>query len=147
VPDIVTSKSLLVAVSQDPAIHHIKVCKEDEGIGISAGLSFCGKRALLLIQSTGLLDSINALKAAGLDYNLPICMMVGLVQREPDRRPRDSASWGVRVVEPILDAMTISHQLLETESDASLIAPAIHNAYRTPAPTVLLIGRPPRIQR
>ncbi len=143
-PDIVTSNSLLAAIAKDRDFHHIKVCKEDEGIGICAGLSFCDKRALLLIQSTGLLDSINALKAAGVEYSLPICLMVGLIGKELDRAPRNSANCGVRIVEPILDTMGVTHHLLETQSDASLIGPAIHKAYTSSRPTAMLVGRPPR---
>ena len=40
----------------------IRLCKEDEGIGICAGLSYTDRRAVLLMQSTGLLDSINAVR-------------------------------------------------------------------------------------
>ena len=46
----------------------IRVCKEDEGVGICAGLAHTGKRALLLIQHTGLLDSINALRGVAVEY-------------------------------------------------------------------------------
>lgn len=145
VPDIVTSRTLLVAIAADPGFRHIKVCKEDEGVGICAGLSFCGKRALLMMQSTGLMDSLNALRAAGLEYSLPIAMLVGLVGKEPDRSPEESASVGVRIVRPVLDAMGLSHCLIETSSDAALIRPAIDDAYRQSRPATMLVGRAPRI--
>lgn len=144
VPDIVTSRSLLVSIAASPDFSHIKVCKEDEGVGICAGLSFCNKRALLMMQSTGLMDSLNALRAAGLEYSLPIAMLVGLVSKEPDRSPEDSESVGVRIVRPVLDAMGITHRLLESPSDTALIKPAIDEAYRLSRPTTMLIGRPPR---
>ena len=60
-PDIHTSEGLLRPLTVDPDLKLIRVCKEDEGIGICAGLSYCDKRALLLMQYSGLLDSINAL--------------------------------------------------------------------------------------
>ena len=144
-PDIVTSKSLLASIATDRDFRHIKVCKEDEGIGICAGLSFCDKRALLLIQSTGLLDSINALKAVAVEYSLPICIMVGLIGKEIDRAPRDSQDCGVRIIEPILDAMGVTHCLLEAQSDASLIRSAIRKAYEYSTPTAMLLGRAPRM--
>src|SRR5215469_11121107 len=61
-PDITTSEGLLrpLAVEKSPRL--IRVCKEDEGVGICAGLAHCDKRALLMIQQTGMLDSINALR-------------------------------------------------------------------------------------
>ena len=46
VPDIVTSGGLLRPIARDPELKLIRVCKEDEGIGIASGLSYCDKRAL-----------------------------------------------------------------------------------------------------
>src|SRR5713226_3767121 len=53
VPDIVTSGGLLRPIARDPELKLIRVCKEDECIGIASGLSYCDKRALALIQYTG----------------------------------------------------------------------------------------------
>ena len=60
VPDIVTSAGLLRPISRDPDLRLVRVCKEDECIGIASGLHFCDKRAVILIQYTGFLDSLNA---------------------------------------------------------------------------------------
>jgi sulfopyruvate decarboxylase TPP-binding subunit len=62
-PDIVTSDHLLWPISQDPEFRLIRICKEDEGVSICAGLAFAGRRAVLLMQHTGLLDSLNAVRA------------------------------------------------------------------------------------
>lgn len=142
-PDITTSEGLLRPLSQQHDMRHLKVCKEDEGIGICAGLSYCNRRALMLMQNTGLFDSLNAVRALGGEYSLPICMMVGLLSKEPERAPRDSSIYSVRIVEPVLDAMEIDHTLIETEADAAKIKPAIDRAYDKSRPVVLLIGRRP----
>src|SRR5579862_5243749 len=76
VPDIVTSAGLLRPISRDPDLKLVRVCKEDECVGIAAALSYCDKRALILIQYTGFLDSINAIRGVGVEYRQPICMMV-----------------------------------------------------------------------
>jgi sulfopyruvate decarboxylase TPP-binding subunit len=143
VPDITTSEGLLrpLARAQDPQV--IRVCKEDEGVGICAGLAHCGQRALLLIQQTGMLDSINAIRGVAVEYELPICMMVGLLEKEPDVRPRESKRYGVRIVEPILDAMGITYHEIEDEAETAKIKPAIDDAYTRSRPVVLLIGRRP----
>jgi sulfopyruvate decarboxylase subunit alpha len=143
VPDITTSESLLRPLATDRDLRLVRICKEDEGVGICAGLSFCDKRALLLIQNTGLLDSINAIRAVAVEYSLPICMMVGMLAKEVDRPPAASANFGVRIVEPILDVMGIEHHLLETVTDVAFIKSAIDKAYAASAPVALLLGRPP----
>jgi sulfopyruvate decarboxylase TPP-binding subunit len=143
VPDITTSEGLLRPLAQASAPKLIRICKEDEGVGICAGLAYTGKRALLLIQQTGLLDSINAIRGVAVEYALPICMMVGLLEKEPGVPPLQSKRYGVRIVEPILDAMGIPYHEIETDDDLGKIKPAINEAYAASRPVVLLIGRRP----
>ena len=143
VPDITTSEGLLRPLAKLSDPRFIRVCKEDEGVGICAGLSFTGKRGLLLIQQTGLLDSINAIRGVAVEYDLPICMMVGLLEKEVGVMPRESKRYGVRIVEPILDAMGIPYHEIETDDDLGKIRPAIDKAYATSHTVVLLIGRRP----
>ena len=144
VPDITTAEGLLAPLAEMANPRLVRVCKEDEGVGICAGLAHTGKRALLLIQQTGLLDSINAIRGVAVEYSLPVCMMVGLLEKEPDVRPRESKRYGVRIVEPILDAMGIDYHEIEDEADVAKIKPAIDAAYAQSKPVVLLIGRRPK---
>jgi sulfopyruvate decarboxylase subunit alpha len=139
-PDIHTSEGLLRPLTREPGLRLIRVCKEDEGVGICAGLSYCGKRALLLMQYTGLLDSINAIRAVGVEYGLPICMMAGLLNKEPGVPPNESKHYGIRVAGPILDAMGVPHHVIETDADVGVIGPAISDAYGRGHPAVLFIG-------
>lgn len=142
VPDITTSEGLLWPLATtEKRFKLIRVCKEDEGVSICGALSFCNKRALLLMQHTGLLDSINAIRASACEYRLPVAMMVGLLNKEPDVPPRQSSHYGVRIVEPILGAMAVPHDLLEVADDAARIKPAIERSYSDSWPTVLMIGR------
>ena len=143
VPDIVTSAGLLAPIACDADLKLIRVCKEDECIGIASGLWYCDKRALTLIQHTGLLDSINALRGVAVEYQQPICMMVGLLEHDPATAPRNSPRYGVRIVEPILDAMGVAHHLISEETDVEKIRPAIDAAYRDSRPVALLIARRP----
>lgn len=144
VPDITTAAGLLTPLEKLSSPRLIRVCKEDEGVGICAGLAHTGKRAVLLIQQTGMFDSINAIRGVAVEYSLPICMMVGLLEKEPDRRPRESKRYGVRIVEPVLDAMGIKYHEIEDEPDVAGIKAAIDDAYEKSHPVVLLIGRRPQ---
>jgi sulfopyruvate decarboxylase TPP-binding subunit len=143
VPDIVTSAGLLAPIARDPALRLIRVCKEDECIGIASGLSYCDRRALILIQHTGFLDSINAIRGVAVEYGQPICMMIGLLQHDPEKTPRESPRFGVRIVEPMLDALGIAHHLVSVEADVATITPAIECAYAESRPVAILIGRSP----
>jgi sulfopyruvate decarboxylase subunit alpha len=144
VPDITTSEGLLRPLSKMSDPKFIRICKEDEGVGICSGLTFANKRSLLLIQMTGLLDSINAIRGNAVEYSLPICMMVGLLQKEVGVMPRQSKRYGVRIVEPILEAMGVAYENIESDADLGKIRPAIDKAYAESKPVVLLIGQSPK---
>ena len=143
VPDIHTSHGLLRPIASDPELRLVRVCKEDECIGIASGLSYTDRRALILIQYTGFLDSLNAIRAVAIEYKQPICMMVGLLGHEPERLPAQSGRYGVRIIEPICDAMGIEHFLVSEDADVAKIKPAIDKAYKESLPVTILIGRRP----
>ena len=143
VPDIHTSAGLLRPITNDTMLRLIRVCKEDECVGIASGLTYCGKRALILIQYTGFLDSLNAIRAVAVEYKQPICMMVGLLGHEPGVLPAQSGRYGVRIIEPICDTMGIEHFLVSEDADVARIAPAIETAYAQSKPVAMLIGRRP----
>jgi sulfopyruvate decarboxylase subunit alpha len=143
VPDIHTSKGLLFPIAADPALRLVRVCKEDECVGIASGLHYTDRRALILIQYTGFLYSLNAIRAVAVEYKQPICMMVGLLGHEPERLPAESGRYGVRIIEPICDAMGIEHLLVSRDADVAKIAPAIEKAYADSKPVAILIGRRP----
>lgn len=140
-PDITTSAGLLWPLSTDRDLHLIRLSKEDEGVSVCAGLAFCDRRAVLLMQQTGLMDSLNAVRAIAVEYGQPVCMLVGLLGKEPDRAPQDSESYGVRIIEPVLDAMDIDRLLIESSDDVARLPPAIDRAYAESRPVVALIGR------
>ena len=143
VPDIVTSAGLLAPIAKDKDLRLIRVCKEDECIGIATGLAYSDKRALVLIQHTGFLDSINAIRGVAVEFKQPICMMIGLLQHDPDKTPRESSRYGVRIVEPILDDMGIAHHVINNDDDIALITPAIEKAYAESRPVAFLVSRGP----
>src|SRR5271157_3951836 len=144
VPDIVTSSGLLAPIAQDKDLRLVRVCKEDECIGIATGLAYSDKRALVLIQHTGFLDSLNAIRGVAVEYKQPICMMVGLLQHDPDKEPRASPRYGVRILEPILDDMGIAHHLISVDADVAKIKLAIEKAYAESQPVTFLVGRRPK---
>lgn len=144
VPDIVTSDGLLWPLQGSERFRLVRVCKEDEGVSICAALAACGRRGVLLMQQTGLMDSLNALRAMAKDYHQPVCMIVGLQGMEPDRAIADSASFGVRIVPRILDVMEIPHHTIATPEDCEAIAPALGQAFAADAPLCLLLPRSPR---
>ncbi len=142
-PDRTTSEHLLKTMIKDPEFQVVQVCKEDEGVSICSGLHAAGHRALLLMQYTGLLDSINAVRGVAMQGKNPVCMMVGMLQKEPGVPPTQSKRYGLRIVEPILDAMQVEHHLIEAPGTEDKVAPTVEAAYTELRPVAMLIGREP----
>jgi sulfopyruvate decarboxylase subunit alpha len=67
---------LLDMIDDDPEITHIPVTREEEGIGICAGAYLGGKRTAILMQNSGLGNSINALKSLMELYEFPLVMVM-----------------------------------------------------------------------
>jgi sulfopyruvate decarboxylase subunit alpha len=143
-PDRVTSHYLLKSILRDPDFKVVQVCKEDEGISICSGLYAAGHRALMMMQYTGLLDSANSLRGVAMEGHNPVCMLVGLLGKEPGMPPTKDKRYGIRIVEPVLDAMQIEHCLIEEGTDVSKIVPAVEKAYASSLPVAMLVGREPR---
>ena len=143
-PDRVTSHHLLKTMLRDPDFKVVQVCKEDEGISICSGLFAAGHRSLMMMQYTGLLDSVNSLRGVAVEGENPVCLLVGLLGKEPGVAPTESKKYGVKIIEPILDAMEIEHHWIETSQDMPKIIPAIEKAYGSTKPMALLVGREPR---
>ena len=67
---------LLNMIDDDPEITHIPVTREEEGIGICAGAYLGGKRTAILMQNSGLGNSINALKSLMELYEFPLIIVM-----------------------------------------------------------------------
>ncbi len=75
VPCVNLSK-LLNMIDDDEEIIHIPVTREEEGIGICAGAYLGGNKPAILMQNSGLGNSINALKSLDELYEFPLLMIM-----------------------------------------------------------------------
>jgi sulfopyruvate decarboxylase TPP-binding subunit len=93
------------------------------------------------MQYTGFLDSVNSIRGTAVNYEQPVCMLVGLLNKEPDRAPADSKRYDVRITQGICEVMGIDTLCIESSEDVALLAPAIDRAYERSRPLAALIGR------
>ena len=103
----VNLQELLALVSGDPEIIHVPVTREEEGVGICAGAWMGGRRPALLMQNSGLGNSINALASLDILYGIPLLMIIS------HRGGKGESMIGQvpmgRLTVPLLDAMAIPH--------------------------------------
>jgi len=143
VPDLTTSEGVLRPLAKDPHLKLIRVCREEEAIGICAGLLAGGKRAVILIQYTGFMASMNAIRAIAMEYRQPICMLVGLLFADAPEDPRQSVNYGVNRMIPLIEALGMPYRLARNDDEAAAIAPALNQAFERSEPLTILITRYP----
>ncbi len=67
---------LLEIVECDPEITHVPVTREEEGFGIAAGAYMGGMKPAILMQNSGLGNSVNVLASLYQLYKIPILMIM-----------------------------------------------------------------------
>ncbi len=92
-------------VSDDPDIIHIPVTREEEGVGLCAGAWIGGRKPALLMQNSGLGNSINALASLDFLYEIPLIMIIS--HRGCEGEPIVGQVPMGRLTPRLLDAMEI----------------------------------------
>ncbi len=139
-PDSETS-TMYRLVTADPALRLVGVCREDEALGVCYGLLKGGERAVVMIQNTGMLNAMDAIRGIPLRMQQAMLLLVGyrgyrgMIEKSPNV---DNAAL---VTEPILQALQIPYYLVHHESDAGKISQAYAEAQRISGPVVVLMTR------
>jgi sulfopyruvate decarboxylase subunit alpha len=117
-------KPLYPALDADPDIRTIRVTNEGEGAAICGGVFLSGKRAVLVMENSGLRASIEPLARMGLGAGIPVVMLMSY------RGELGENNWWAiphgQTMEPLLTAMRIPYRVVSQEEQ---IERAIGEAY------------------
>ncbi|MFW9818871.1 MAG: sulfopyruvate decarboxylase subunit alpha [Candidatus Thorarchaeota archaeon] len=69
-------KGLLELIDVKNEIQHIPITREEEGVGIAAGAYLGGRTPAILMQNSGLGNSINAIKSLLQLYKIPVIFIM-----------------------------------------------------------------------
>ena len=69
-------QQLLHQIEGDHEIIHVPVTREEEGVGLCAGAWMGGRKPALIMQNSGLGNSINALASLDYLYDIPLLMII-----------------------------------------------------------------------
>jgi hypothetical protein len=75
-----------------------------------------------------------------MDGKIPMFYMIGLLQREKDKDPKDSRHSMVRYCEPLLDTFSVPHVRLEGPDDVHLIPEYYRLSRQRRGPAAVLVG-------
>jgi sulfopyruvate decarboxylase subunit alpha len=91
----------------------IRVCREGEAWPLAAGLHAGGAQPLIMMQSTGLFESGDALRNVIHDLHVPLYAWIG-IRNWLNRSSTDSAR---RFAIPIIEAWAVDHVWMESAED------------------------------
>src|SRR5260370_38360243 len=110
---------LLALAEEDPFFRLVGVHREEEAVGILAGLFLGGQRGAMLGQGSGLGNTLNALGSLVMAFHIPFPMLVSLRGELGEFNPAQLHMG--RAVPGCLDALTIRHITLRTADDLSTL--------------------------
>ena len=96
-----------------------------------------GRRPMMLIQNTGMLESGDSIRGWLMGLNVPIVLMVGYRGWTRHGVTTDTAAV---YTERFLNAFGINYYLVESDADAPRISVAFEEAQRTKRPVAVLVG-------
>src|ERR687891_1951006 len=102
---------LVRLADDDPDMTLVRLAKEEEGVGISAGAHLAGVKSAMLMQNHGFLASINGIVSCGQLYRIPLLMLISHRGEFGERDPWQTEGGGV--TEHVLAALRIPHTRLE----------------------------------
>jgi sulfopyruvate decarboxylase subunit beta len=112
--------------------------REEDGVGLCAGLFLAGNRPMMHIQSSGLGTMLNAIMTLPVPYELPLPVLVSWrgVHRE---RSEVQMPFNIHLPD-LLDALDIVYTVVHEAGDLDRIEGAIADAFEHHRPHIILVS-------
>lgn len=118
---------------------HVKLAREDDGIGICAGAFLGGRKAALVCQNAGLLLSTNALVGVAFHHQIPFLVLAA------HRGCFDDGyyyqMYKGRATEAMLQGMGLPYYIIDGPEQFSLIEQGARQSFLSRLPLTLLMRR------
>src|SRR5437899_6473094 len=101
---------LIRMADEDPDMTLVRLAKEEEGVGISAGAHFAGVKSAMLMQNHGFLQAINGIVGVSLLYKIPLLMLI--TDRGSFGETDPWQTEGGKYTRSVLDALHIARDAL-----------------------------------
>ena len=138
VPDSATG-TWEAALEAAPALRLVRVCREGEAWPLAAGLYLGGQTPLVVMQTTGLFESGDALRNVLFDMRLPLYVLIG-VRNGTVADSRDSAK---TFAEPIVRAWGLEAIWLHSPADRPALIQHVRHCRATAQAGVALLAEGP----
>ena len=131
---------LIRMADEDADMILARLAKEEEGVGISMGAHFAGRKSAMLMQNHGFLASVNGIVSGAQLFRVPLLMLISARGELGERDPWQTEGGGV--TRHVLDSLRIAYDTLD---DRDQVAHRLHEAQTlaiaSNRPVALLLGR------
>ncbi len=132
-------KNLLELIEEKNEIKHISITREEEGIGIAAGAYLCGKIPALLIQNSGLGNSVNAIKSLLYLFKIPIVFIMSHRGSEGEKI-KAQIPMG-KLTPDLLDLLEVEKFVIDSEEKINYIETAVELSTSADISTCILLKK------
>jgi len=126
-------------IDAEGTIRHVRVTREDDGVGICAGAALGGERAVLVCQNAGVLLSANALAGYGLHHQLPFLVLAAYRGSYEDRFYYQM--YKGLVTEAVVEGLQLPLHVVEGIEQVGIVEEAMRQAFLARRPAVVLLRR------
>jgi sulfopyruvate decarboxylase alpha subunit len=138
IPDSVIGQ-ILKEAEKDPFFQFTTLAREEEGIGIVTGEYLGGRYGVLMMQSAGLGNCVNALASLAIPYQIPFLMLIS----QRGELGEFNACHVVlgKALRRILEALGIQHYTVGREDEVeTIVGGAIKTAYTSEQPVAVIFA-------
>ena len=132
-------KGLLQLIEERNEIDHIAITREEEGVGIAAGAYLGGKVPAILMQNSGLGNSVNAIKSLLQLYEIPVIFIMSHRGAEGEKILAQIPMG--KLTPDLLDLLKIETFIVDSERNIQHIQTAVEQSLSSGIPTGILLKK------
>ncbi|MFX1503534.1 MAG: sulfopyruvate decarboxylase subunit alpha [Promethearchaeota archaeon] len=132
-------KGLLKHIDEKNEIQHIPITREEEGIGIAAGAYLGGRTPAILMQNSGLGNSVNAIKSLLQLYKIPVIFIMSHRGTEGEKIAAQIPMG--QLTPDLLDLLKIKKYVIGSIENIKRITEAIDYSKKTNESVAILLKR------
>ncbi|MHA1933582.1 MAG: sulfopyruvate decarboxylase subunit alpha [Promethearchaeota archaeon] len=132
-------KNLLQLIEEKNEIKHIPITREEEGVGIAAGAYLGGKFPAILIQNSGLGNSVNAIKSLLHLFKIPIVFIMSHRGAEGERIAAQVPMGKLTL--DLLNLLNVKTLVIDSRDKINHIETAVERGVSSGMPTCILLKK------
>jgi sulfopyruvate decarboxylase beta subunit len=118
----------VIALADSSSFQHVRLTREEEGVGICAGAALAGRHPAMLVQSSGVGNMVNALLSLIRFYELPLAIFVS--HRGLSDEPIEAQKPLGQALPALLEAMGITYDRVDDAAGIADIEAKLTEIYR-----------------